>query len=458
MKSVLSNLCAVANNRLLPFLFITIVSSVACKKTLVGPEAATKHNAEVEQKTLAAVATTFNVSNNSQLNTAMSSAVSGDKIILANGSYTGFTVTKSGITIQAANKGSAIVSSGIIRLSKVSSVTVQGLKITTSGSTQTVDGESFPVAVWFEASNNCRLAGSTLKLSGQASGTQWVMLSGNSNNNRVNHNEFGSNSVKGHYIFVRGNRTGITVPSDRTNWANGNGPNNPNMARNTRIDHNYFHDMAASTGEIMVLGGIGVAGDYQNTNTVVESNLFVNCDGDAEIISIKSSSNTVRTNTFRTSVGTISSRAGNSNTISGNLMLQAGKTGTGGIKIYEKNHVVTGNYVDNPQDYGFVLGAGDSYTSSNFSHAQVFNASVTSNIWINMNTRGVIIGHGSNDKLPPTGCTFSNNALRGSASTLLDLRLPGNTVFSNNSTSGSNPGIPSTPLTTSDTGPGSYNY
>jgi len=458
MKSVLFNLCTVVNNRLLPFLFLIIISANACKKMGVGAEAPSNDNLSTEKNKLAALATTFNVSNNSQLNSAMSSAVSGDKIVMANGTYAGFTVTKSGITIQAANKGSAIVSSGIIRLSKVSSVTIQGLKITTAGSTQTVDGESFPVAVWFEASNSCRLAGSTLKLSGHASNTQWVMLSGNSNNNRIDHNEFGSNSVKGHYIFVRGNRTGITVPSDRTSWANGNGPNNPNMARHTQIDHNYFHDMAASMGEIMVLGGIGVAGDYQNTSTVVESNLFVNCDGDAEIISIKSSNNTVRNNTIRTSVGMISCRAGNSNTVSGNLMLQAGKTGTGGIKIYEKNHIVTGNYVDNPQDYGFVLGAGDSYTSSNFSHAQVFNASVTNNIWINMNTRGVIIGHGSNDMLPPTGCTFSNNALRGSASPLLDLRLPGNTVFSNNTTSGANPAMPSTPLTTSDTGPGSYSY
>jgi len=451
MKKVL-NLCTVASNRFLLFLFITILAAGACQKTAIKSDPATNHNTPKEEST------TFNVANNSQLNAALSAAVSGDKIILANGTYAGFTVTQSGITIQAANKGSAIVSSGIIRLSNVSSVTLQGLKITTAGSTQTVDGESFPVAVWFEASNSCRLAGSTLTLSGQASGTQWVMLSGNSNNNRIDHNDFGSNSVKGHYIFVRGNRTGITVPSDRTSWANGNGPNNPNMARNTQIDHNYFHDMAASMGEIMVLGGIGVAGDYQNTNTLVDSNLFVNCDGDAEIISIKSSSNTVRNNTFRTSVGTISCRAGNSNTVSGNLMLQAGKTGTGGIKIYEKNHIITGNYVDNPQDYGFVLGAGDSYTSSNFSHAQVFNASVTNNIWINMNTRGVIIGHGSNDMLPPTGCTFSNNALRGSASTLLDLRVPGNTVFSNNTTSGPNPNMPGTPLTTSDTGPGSYTY
>lgn len=458
MKRVLFNLCTVANNRLLPLLFITIVTANACKKAGMERETTTNNKPSAEKNTLAAAGTTYNVSNDSQLTTALSSAVSGDKIVLANGTYAGFTVTQNGITIQAANKGSAIVSSGIIHLSKVARVTIQGLTITTAGSKQTVDGESFPVAVWFEASDSCRLAGSTLTLNGQASNTQWIMVSGNSNYNRIDHNEFGPNSVKGHYIFVRGNRTGITVPADRTSWAEGNGPVNPNMARHTRIDHNYFHDMAASVGEIMVLGGIGVAGDYQHTYTTVDSNLFVNCDGDAEIISIKSSNNTVCNNTIRTSVGTISCRAGNSNTVCGNLMLQEGKTGTSGIKIYEKNHTVTGNYIDNPQDYGFILGAGDNYDSADFTHAQVFNATVTGNIFINMNTRGVIIGHGSNDMLPPTDCVFSNNALRGTASPLLNLRLPGNTVFSNNTTSGSNPPMPSTPLTTSNTGPGSYSY
>jgi len=437
---------------LLLFSLLSIITT-ACQKTNTG---ITGIGLSKQKTSLAA--RTINVSTSAALNTALSNATDGDIIVLADGSYSGFSVTKDNITIQAANKGKAIISSGIIRYQQISGVTIQGLKITTSGTSKTVDGESFKLAVWFEASDNCRLAGCTIVLSGQSRITDWVMLSGNSNNNRIDHNEFGANNIEGHYIFVRGNRTGISVPSDRTDWANGHGPNNPNMARNTQIDHNYFHDQTTAASAAITMGGIGLAGDYQNTNTIFEENLLVNCDGDAEIIENKSSSNIIRNNTIRTSIGMISLRSGNSSTVSGNLMLQEGKTGTGGIKMYEKNHTVTGNYIDNPQDYGFVLGAGDSYTNPNFGHAQVVNANVSNNIWINLNTRGAIIGHGGDGTVSPEGCIFANNALRGSVSPLIELANPGNTVFTNNTTSGSNPGMPGTPLTTANTGPSSYNY
>lgn len=397
-------------------------------------------------------AAVINVSNSTELNSALSSAVSGDVIVLANGTYSGFTISKSGITIQAATKGSATVSSGMIKFNGVSNVLVQGLRITTSGSSQSVDGETYVVGVWFQNANNCRLAGCTLV----CSTAEWIMLGGNSNYNRIDHNEFGAKSSDGHYIFVRGNRIGISVPSDRTSWANGNGPYNPNMARNTTIDYNYFHDQSTSTGAALCLGGIGLAGDYQTTSTMVEKNLFVNCDGDAEMIEIKSSGNTVRNNTIRTSVGMISSRAGNNNTITGNLQLQNGKSGSAGIKIYEKNHVVTGNYVDGCADYAFLIGAGDPYSSSSFKHAAGYNCRMDNNIGINLNVRGAIIGHGGSG-VDPSGCSFSNNQLRGSAN-LIVLSHPGNTVMTGNTTSGSNPAMPSTPLTTSQCGPSSYTY
>jgi poly(beta-D-mannuronate) lyase len=100
----------------------------------------------------------------------------------------------------------------------------------------------------------------------------------------------------------------------------------------------------------MILGGLGTTGDYQDTKSIVENNLFVNCDGDAEIISIKSSSNEIRYNTVRTSNGVISSRAGNNNQIYGNFILANGKGG--GIKIQEQNIKVYNNYIEKTDSSG----------------------------------------------------------------------------------------------------------
>jgi poly(beta-D-mannuronate) lyase len=359
------------------------------------------------------------VSSDAQLASALSGAQPGDCISLANGSYSGFTVTHSGtanspIVIQAANLLGATVSSGIIHLVKTSFVTISGLIITTHGSAQTVDGESFGVGVWFEATKHCRLTRSRVSMGGAASNTQWVMLSGASDSNEVDHSEFGPNTVHGnHYVWPRGNRTipGVTPPSDRTSWANGNGPVNPNMVRHTLIDFNYFHDQGVGSAETIVLGGIGVTGDYQDTFTTVENNLFVNSDGDPEVISVKSSSNTIRYNTLLTCGGVLSGRSGNNNSFYGNFVLGGGKSGSGGVKLNEMNHVVYNNYIENVNQYPIMLENGDPYSSSTFAHAQVVNAHVAYNTVVN-GAREVLIGHGSRT-LPPTGMIFANNVISG---------------------------------------------
>src|SRR5262249_46631566 len=105
---------------------------------------------------------TISVNSNSTLSSAVSNAQPGDCIVLANGSYAGFTISRDGtstapIVIRAANGGGATFSSGIIRFSRTSFVGVEGMNITTAGSQQTVDGESFPVGVWFEGADNSRI-------------------------------------------------------------------------------------------------------------------------------------------------------------------------------------------------------------------------------------------------------------------------------------------------------------
>src|SRR4051812_44353847 len=80
-------------------------------------------------------AATINVSSSSGLASAVAAANPGDVIVLANGNYSGFKITRSGnaanpITIQAASQNGAVITSGIIQLSSVSWVNIQGLKLT----------------------------------------------------------------------------------------------------------------------------------------------------------------------------------------------------------------------------------------------------------------------------------------------------------------------------------------
>jgi len=123
------------------------------------------------------------------------------------------------------------------------------------------------------------------------------------------------------------------------------------------------------------------------------------------VISVKSSSNVVRNNTLRTSAGLISLRAGNHSVVTGNLMLAGGKAGSGGVKVYEHGHVITGNYVEDSQDYAYVLGAGDAYTYPSFSHAPAMDTRMDGNIAVNATVRGAIIGHGGSGAVP-VNCSF----------------------------------------------------
>jgi poly(beta-D-mannuronate) lyase len=391
---------------------------------------------------------TVNVSDNSELTSAVGSALPGDCIVLANGTYSGFTISRSGtpanpITIYAANQGAAAIASGILKFAGVSNVVIQGLHITTSGGSLTVDGTSRTVGVVLTNCLGCRITRCTFNLTGQASGTEWIFLGGNSVSNRIDHCEFGPLSVKGRYIFPCGNATitGVTFNPvvDRGPWAHGLGPYNPNMSRYTQIDHNYFHDHAGSTSESIVLGGIGMTGDYQGTMSLVEYNLFVNCNGDgAEIISTKSSTNTIRYNTVITSAGHISLRSGNGSSVYGNFFLQGGVGG--GIKLSEMDHRIYNNYIENTDtsSYPIMLENGDYYTNSSFAHAQVLRCWAVHNTVVNPG-RQVLIGHSSTSPLKPTDCVLANNIIKGSG-TIYSQDNPTNLVRSQNVIWTQNPG------------------
>src|SRR5271154_1451239 len=96
---------------------------------------------------LAMNASIINVSTSSQLSSAVGSANPGDTIVMANGNYSGFTMTRSGnssaaITIQAANVGGAAINSGTVQLKNLAYVNLDGIQFTTSGGSASIDGST----------------------------------------------------------------------------------------------------------------------------------------------------------------------------------------------------------------------------------------------------------------------------------------------------------------------------
>ncbi|MGF1681448.1 polysaccharide lyase 6 family protein [Photobacterium minamisatsumaniensis] len=75
------------------------------------------------------------------------------------------------------------------------------------------------------------------------------------------------------------------------------------------------------------------------------NNLLVDSDGERELISVKSGENRIAGNTIFESASMISLRHGKGNIVENNVVLGNHKQHTGGIRIYDENHIVRNNYL-----------------------------------------------------------------------------------------------------------------
>jgi hypothetical protein len=348
---------------------------------------------------------TVPVANSSQLQSAFTSARPGDRIVLADGQYTiGKLTGKNAITIAAANRGKAVITGGQLEVANSSYVTVDGLKWTNSGTLK------------ITGSNNVRLTRNHFRLTEQSS-LIWVLVDGaNSHHNRIDHNLFEEKHQLGNFITIEGSET--------------------QQSQYDLIDHNHFRNIGPRAQNEMEAIRVGRSVISQSNGfTVVESNLFENCDGDPEIISVKSNENTVRYNTFRTSQGTLSHRHGNRGAFYGNFFLGEGKPGTGGIRIYGQDHKIYNNYFEGLTGTGYdaalQLDGGDVDTSGALNaHWRVYRATVVHNTFVN-NTSNVEIG--ANYKHAPVDSVIADNLVTGSQGKLFnELKAPVNLTYAGN--------------------------
>src|SRR3954469_21336450 len=326
------------------------------------------------------------------LEAALGKAVAGDCLIAADGSYGGLSIGAKGsaeapIVLRAAHRGKAVFG-GAVQLHGASWVVI--------------DGFDYGAGVDLVDANHNRITRGKFH---QTSGT-FVDLTGTSDGNRLDHSDLGglTGGGEGHFVTPTG------------------------FSTNTRIDHNFFHDNAPSGGngrESIRLGCCGNTYDEHETGNVVEYNLFVNCDGESEMIGMKSSANTIRYNTIRASQGQISFRAGHKNAVIGNYVLGEGKSGTNGIRMLDADHLVYNNYVE-VQGFPLRMQHGDVPGFPPIKRAKVlFNTFVVRGAPLELG--------GTGHSVAPADCLFANNIIVGDGTLVSEkgngIALQGNIAF-----------------------------
>ena len=316
------------------------------------------------------------------LQTALASAAPGDVIELADGSYSTsatISVTKSGtasapITVAAQHVGGATItgSGGFSIGSSVSYVALAGFRFTGS------KGMLIPVgATHIQVTRNLfQMAGSV---------QYWLQVGGD--DAEIDHNTFQHKSTAGNFVEVIG-------------------PGGSGMAQRTWIHHNYFLDQSftgSNGGESLRVGLSGR--QHSSAKAIVEYNLFEQCNGDLEVISVKSTDDIIRYNTLRSSKGTITLRHGWNNRVEGNYLIGNNT----GIRMFGNNHVVINNVIQNSTGQALAVGGGEvrDDTTSGTDHEAVDHALVAFNTFVN-DSSNIKVGDGGK-KYQPSDVTIANN-------------------------------------------------
>ncbi|MDD4971482.1 MAG: chondroitinase-B domain-containing protein [Paludibacter sp.] len=364
--------------------------------------------------------TTRTVSTVTQFKDALAAMNPGDTVLVLDGTYNlgGLKVTKGGsalkpILVRSKNLyGAKITGPTYFNLSYQSYVTYEGFDIN-------VDAGS--TIFKMEGCSNVRITRNWLRMPTitDTQTSKWVTIGDlwdseicNSHDNRFDHNLFDGKFDQGAWLVIDGSHG--TVPA---------------ISQHDRIDHNIFRNNTPRVTNEKETIRIGVSDLCKlDAYTVVENNLFEDCDGDPEIVSLKSCKDTVRYNTFRRCVGTVSLRQGNNSVVEGNFFFGENKTtlfgtetiGCGGVRIYGMNHKIINNYFEgltgDKWDAACTITNGDvtNASSSNSSHFLAENVVFAFNTLVN-NKSNIEVGFDNNGAygLAPKSNILANNIVVG---------------------------------------------
>ncbi len=341
----------------------------------------------------------YYVKNIDELNSCNKKALPGDVIVLKNGIWNNCFVS---ITCKG-NKNAEIYfkaeKNGKVIFTGNSSFHIGGEYIKMEGF-YFKDGFSNDLDVWEfksenEVANHCRISNCSIENynnPGRLSDNNWVVFYGK--NNRVDHCIFTNKTNLGVLLAVK-------MDDDRSRNSN------------HLIDSNYFgfrKPLGSNGGEII---RIGLAQHCTfNSNTIVRDNVFDHCDGETEIISIKSGGNTILRNIFKECQGAVVLRHGNNNNIERNIFVGNNKEGTGGVRIINEGNWVVNNLFIACRGEGFrspLSIMNGVLNSPPTRYMQVKNSIISNNTFVNCSPMSFCEGADSERSMRPANVFFFNN-------------------------------------------------
>jgi len=174
------------------------------------------------------------------------------------------------------------------------------------------------------------------------------------------------------------------------------------------IHHNIFQNTPSGNVLSAIQLGQGLDTETEITDALIESNTFLNWKGDTELISLKSSGNTVRYN-YVNDCTAFRCRSGNDNELYNNNFVG----GTRALSISGMRHIIRDNWIRPAGTDAIVFDYGDGYTGGNDLTAAE-DCVVTGNIveCINNSQRGIRM-FVNGQTVTPRGNTFSSNVIYG---------------------------------------------
>jgi poly(beta-D-mannuronate) lyase len=266
--------------------------------------------------------------------------------------------------------------------------------------------------VIFSGTVNIKISGEYIILSNIifTNGRGSIQLEGN--NNRITNCEFSLNNGNGPILTIHryNNRVDHNVFKDFSNF-------NPwvqvvhddTMIDNILIDSNVFMNRKRGTGNGFETIRFGLSGtSLSPSNSVIENNIFENCNGEIEIVSNKAGGNIYYKNTFKTSYGSLTLRHGNNVLVAKNKFLQNNTPDSGGVRVAAgSGHVIYNNLFKNTNNRAaLIINSGT--TANDIYNIPVSHSKFLKNIFLDC-TLDILIG--SQYPIAPRDCEMKDNII-----------------------------------------------